>query len=103
MCTLCTVCAAEGRPFLCLIVATCNKGNGCYQEFEVEDDRDEDEGLRMRSKIKREGLRMMMMGIGKRGKYQFVRKQEESMLKFSFHIMLRIHEFCIPLDALFVL
>ena len=42
------------------------------------------------------------MGIGKRGKYHFVRKQEESRLKFSFHIMLRIHE-GIPLDAYFVL
>ena len=89
MCTLCTVCAAEGTPlFWCLFVATCNTGNGCHQEFEVGDNTNEDEGLRMRSKIKREGLRMMMMGIGKRGKYQFVRKQEESMLKFSFHVML---------------
>ena len=47
---------SEGRPFLCLIVATCNKHNGCFQEFEVEDNINEDEGLRMRSKIKREGL-----------------------------------------------
>ena len=69
---------SEGRPFLCLIVATCNKHNGCFQEFEVEDNINEDEGLRMRSKIKRENLRMVMMGIGKRGKYHFVRKQEGS-------------------------
>ena len=100
MCTLCTVSAAEGTPFFWwLIVATCNTGNDCYQEFEVGDNTNEDEGLRMRSKIKREGLRMMMMGIGKRGKYQ----QEESMLKFSFHVMLRIHKFYIPLNAHFVL
>ena len=57
MCTLCTVCAAEGTPlFWCLFVATCNTGNGCHQEFEVGDNTNEDEGLRMRSKIKREGL-----------------------------------------------
>ena len=57
MCTLCTVSAAEGTPFFWwLIVATCNTGNDCYQEFEVGDNTNEDEGLRMRSKIKREGL-----------------------------------------------
>ena len=50
----------------------CNTGNDFYQEFEVGDDTNENEGLRMRSRIKRDGLRMMMMGIGKRGKYQFV-------------------------------
>ena len=57
MCTLCTVCAAEGTPlFWCLFVATCNTGNGCHQEFEVGDNTNEDEGLRMRGKIKREGF-----------------------------------------------
>ena len=34
----------------------CNTGNDFYQEFEVGDNTNEDEGLRMRSKIKREGL-----------------------------------------------
>ena len=63
----------------------CNTGNDFYQEFEVGDNTNEDEGLRMRSKIKREGLSEDDDGDWEEGQVSVCLEAEGKHVQFSYY------------------